>query len=112
MQLTASQIRYLLAIAELSQKRACVSSSDIADKLQVTRPSVNKMLAVLSDKSLLEKKRYGAVQLTDLGAKISSDCGERVVRLSDKLSGTLGFAPGDSKRCSIILISEMPNLTF
>lgn len=112
MQLTASQIRYLLAIAELSQKRACVSSSDIADKLQVTRPSVNKMLAVLSDKSLLEKKRYGAVQLTDLGAKISNDCGERVVRLSDKLSGTLGFAPGDSKRCSIILISEMPNLTF
>lgn len=55
MQLTASQVRYLLAIAELSKKSVSVSSSDIADKLQVTRPSVNKMVEVLSGKKLLEK---------------------------------------------------------
>ncbi len=112
MQLTASQVRYLLAIAELSQKSASVSSSDIADKLQVTRPSVNKMLTVLSGKRLLEKRRYGTVHLTDLGVKISSDCGARVTLLSDKLAGVLGFAPDDSKRCSIILVSEMPHLAL
>lgn len=78
MQLTASQLKYLLAIAELSQTRALVSSSDIADKLKVTRPSVNKMLKVLSSKELLEKKRYGTVRLTDFGVQFSSECTERV----------------------------------
>ena len=112
MQLTASQVRYLLAISELSEKRAAVSSSDIADMLKVTRPSVNKMLEVLSSKNLLEKKRYGTVRLTDLGVEISNDCGERVSRLSDKLADSLGFASDDIKRCSIILVSEMPDLTL
>lgn len=112
MQLTASQVRYLLAIAELSQKKTPVSSSDIADRLQVTRPSVNKMLSVLSEKSLLEKKRYGTVQLTALGAEISNDCNDRVSRMSDKLSGAFGCAPDDSRRCSIILVSEMPDLAL
>ncbi len=112
MQLTASQVRYLLAIADLSQKKTPVSSSDIADKLQVTRPSVNKMLSVLSEKKLLEKRRYGTVNLTALGVEISGDCGKRVSLLSDKLAGALGFAPDDSKRCSIILVSEMPDLAL
>lgn len=112
MHLTASQVKYLLAIAELSETRTSVSSSDIANRLNVTRPSVNKMLEVLSGKKLLEKKRYGAVHLTDLGVEISNDCGERVARLAIKLTNALGFAPDDVKRCSIILVSEMPDLAL
>ncbi len=112
MRLTASQVRYLLTIAELSEKRARVSSSDIANQLKVTRPSVNKMLEVLSGKHLLEKRRYGAVLLTELGVEISTDCRARVARLSHKLADSLGFSPDDVRRCSIILVSEMPDLAL
>lgn len=112
MQLTASQVKYLLAIAELSQTRALVSSSDIADKLKVTRPSVNKMLEVLSNKGLLEKKRYGAIRLTDFGAQFASECAERVTKLSIRLADTLCLAHEDIKRCSILLVSELPDLVL
>lgn len=112
MQLTASQLKYLLAIAELSQTRALVSSSDIADKLKVTRPSVNKMLEVLSSKELLEKKRYGTVRLTDFGVQFSSECTERVMKLSIRLANSLCFGSDDIKRCAILLVSALPDLAF
>lgn len=112
MQLTASQVKYLLTIAELSQTRALVSSSDIADKLKVTRPSVNKMLEALSSKGLLEKKRYGTVRLTNFGIHFSSECAERVTKLSIRLANSLNFAPDDIKRCAILLVSGLPDLAF
>lgn len=111
MQLTASQVRYLLAIYGLSAKRAEVSSSDIAAKLNVTRPSVNKMLQVLSDKKLLEKKRYGSARLTNLGNDVSKDYDHRVMRLAEKLTYSLDMSIDDINLCSIIIISELPNLS-
>jgi len=89
MQLTASQERYLLGIYELAMMKGKVSSSDIANLLSVTRPSVSRMLNVLARKKLLEKERYGLVRLTDLGLTYSADCIERVMTLSYKLANSL-----------------------
>ncbi|WMJ83042.1 hypothetical protein ACS3UN_00505 [Oscillospiraceae bacterium LTW-04] len=55
-------------------------------KLKVTRPSVNKMLAVLSGKGLLQKSV--AVRFARLIEAIM-------------LTSSLKFAPDDIKRCSI-----------
>lgn len=110
--LTASQIRYMLAIDELSVTAADVSSSDIADMLGVTRPSVNKMLEVLSEKNLLQKERYGQVRLTDTGMAVSRDYADRVIALSSKLADSLGCSAEDAKRCAIVIIVEMPNLAL
>ena len=59
MELSQAHLRYLLAIGELSQGKAAVSSTQVARVLQVSRPSVTRMLAVLAEKDLVTKERYG-----------------------------------------------------
>lgn len=65
MELSQAHLRYLLAIGELSQGKAAVSST------QVSRPSVTRMLAVLAEKDLVTKERYGKITLTETGAALA-----------------------------------------
>lgn len=65
MELSQAHLRYLLAIGELSQGKAAVSST------QVSRPSVTRMLAVLAEKDLVTKERYGKIILTETGAALA-----------------------------------------
>ena len=62
MELSQAHLRYLLAIGELSQGKAAVSSTQVARVLQVSRPSVTRMLAVLAEKDLVTKERYGSLK--------------------------------------------------
>ena len=65
MELTNTNVRYLLTIYHLSQARLEVSSKDIAQTLDVSRASVTSMMSILTDKRLVTKERYGKVHLTD-----------------------------------------------
>ena len=67
MELTNTNVRYLLTIYHLSQARLEVSSKDIAQTLDVSRASVTSMMSILTDKRLVTKERYGKVHLTDDG---------------------------------------------
>ena len=71
MELSQAHLRYLLAIGELSQGKAAVSSTQVARVLQVSRPSVTRMLAVLAEKDLVTKERYGKIILTETGAALA-----------------------------------------
>ena len=71
MELSQAHLRYLLAIGELSQGKAAVSSTQVARVLQVSRPSVTLMLAVLAEKDLVTKERYGKITLTETGAALA-----------------------------------------
>ena len=73
MELSQAHLRYLLAIGELSQGKAAVSSTQVARVLQVSRPSVTRMLAVLAEKDLVTKERYGKITLTETGAALGLD---------------------------------------
>ena len=73
MELSQAHLRYLLAIGELSQGKAAVSSTQVARVLQVSRPSVTRMLAVLAEKDLVTKERYGKITLTETGAALALD---------------------------------------
>ena len=50
MELTNTNVRYLLTIYHLSQARLEVSSKDIAQTLDVSRASVTSMMSILTDK--------------------------------------------------------------
>ena len=49
MELTNTNVRYLLTIYHLSQARLEVSSKDIAQTLDVSRASVTSMMSILTD---------------------------------------------------------------
>ena len=71
MELSQAHLRYLLAIGQLSPGKVAVSSAQVARALQVSRPSVTRMLAVLAEKDLVTKERYGKINLTETGADLS-----------------------------------------
>lgn len=74
MELSQAHLRYLLAIGELSQGKAAVSSTQVARVLQVSRPSVTRMLAVLAEKDLVTKERYGKITLRRRGRPWPISC--------------------------------------
>ena len=71
MELSQAHLRYLLAIGRLAREQAAVSSAQVARALQVSRPSVTRMLAILAEKDLVTKERYGKINLTETGAALA-----------------------------------------
>ena len=71
MELSQAHLRYLLAIGRLAREQAAVSSAQVARALQVSRPSVTRMLTVLAEKDLVTKARYGKITLTETGAALA-----------------------------------------
>ena len=71
--MSTARLRYLLTIYQLGQGGP-VRSVQIADRLDVTRASVNRMLAVLTREQVVQKEHYGRVQLTAQGLELASRC--------------------------------------
>ena len=66
-ELTAAHLRYLLAIYEVSQTHLDICSRSIAEKLNVTKPSVVRIMNLLMDRGMIVKEHYGKIYLTDRG---------------------------------------------
>ena len=71
MELSQAHLRYLLAIGRLAREQAAVSSAQVARALQVSRPSVTRMLSILAEKDLVTKERYSKITLTETGAALA-----------------------------------------
>ena len=99
MELSQAHLRYLLAIGELSQGKAAVSSTQVARVLQVSRPSVTRMLAVLAEKDLVTKERYGKIILTETGAALAHQLQAGLRDLERRLAsaGCRGPGPGPGR---------------
>lgn len=67
MKLTGSQEEYLKTIYLLEKNSKKVRVTDIALRLQITKPSVNKAINLLKDMGLINYKAYGDITLTKEG---------------------------------------------
>jgi Mn-dependent DtxR family transcriptional regulator len=70
MQVCSGQIRYLVAIVELSKKSNNVRGVDIARYLNITKPSVTKMLKCLVNSNLISQDSSFGIKLTQEGLEI------------------------------------------
>ena|SRR3989338_4737509 len=68
---SASREDYLRAVYHLMEENNEVRSIDLADYLNVTKPSVSEMLKELDKEGLIEHKKYSEVKLTGKGHKIA-----------------------------------------
>src|SRR3989338_11486849 len=68
---SASREDYLRAVYHLMEENNEVGSIDLADYLNVTKPSVSEMLRELSKEGLIGYKKYSKVKLTGKGHKIA-----------------------------------------
>ena len=67
--LTNSQEEYIKTIYILQKNNQKIRVTDIAKKLKITKPSVNKAINILKDLNLINYKTYGEISLTKDGEK-------------------------------------------
>ena len=70
--LSPSQKRYLIAAYALGKDGTEVRSRDIAEFLDVKRPSVSRMLQSLAESGMIEKEYYGTVRFTKQGIRTAA----------------------------------------
>lgn len=88
--LSASLEDYLEAILQLERSSRVARVSEIADQLEVSRPSVTGALKALASRGLVAHVRYGHVTLTEAGNVIAVEVERRHVAIRDFLIGVLG----------------------
>lgn len=69
--ISASNVRYLLALFELSKDSTGVKSSDIAERLNITKPSVHTMVKRFVQKGYVTQEKYEAIHLTAEGRRLA-----------------------------------------
>ncbi len=83
--LSASQIRYLLAMYDRCDENGRIRSVTIATALGVTKPSVHTMMKTLKDAGWIRKDQYGSVSFTAQGMQLC----EQYIRYYRLLCGYL-----------------------
>jgi DtxR family Mn-dependent transcriptional regulator len=89
--LTPSMEDYLKTIHSLKNEREYVRVKDIANKMDITMPSVSSALKNLEKQKLVRHSRYDSVGLTDRGMKVAEDICSRHRVIKDFLSQVLGL---------------------
>ncbi|GAH16221.1 unnamed protein product [marine sediment metagenome] len=83
---TRSMEDYLEAIWNLQDKKGYVKAKDIADKLEVTRPSVSEMIKKLSENEYIVYEKYGGIVFTAKGKKLAQEIKKRHTLLVEFLN--------------------------
>ena len=101
--LSASRQDYLEAILELSNENGQIRSIDIAEKLSVSRASVNKAIGILKTSGYVIQERYSYLSLTDSGKNAAGAVKERHSTIKCFLIDLLGVseATAESDACKI-----------
>jgi len=84
---------YLEAILDISKTSPEVRSIDIANKLNVSRPSVNRAIGKLKDQGFIEQEPYGSITLTESGEQRAMQVRQRHSLISGFLTNVLGVNP-------------------
>ena len=90
MDLSASLEDYLEVIAEIADSGDKVRSSNIADRLNVKRPSVTSALRQLSEKGLIKYRPYLPISLTPTGSRQAKNIQRRHSAMQEFLTKILG----------------------
>ena len=69
--ITKSQEEYIKTMYLLKQQNENIRVTDIANKMNCTKPSVNKALHILKNNGLINYETYGTIELTVEGEKLA-----------------------------------------
>lgn len=83
---------YLEAILRLSEEtgKDAVRTTDIANKLGVSKPSVSRAMSILKDDGFIEQETYGDIFLTEKGNRAASEVYDRHKKLTVFFRDILG----------------------
>lgn len=105
MKLSRAQIQYLLIIYEMLEKGP-VRLRDVAEILQVSKPSVHGMEEQFVRLGLLEKKRYMPIRMTEAGVKTVREYKGQLALLSGYLEKSLDLPREEAEESALALLGE------
>ena len=105
--LTASNIRYLLAVQQLTEQGARVRCVDVAKHLDVARPSALRALEYLGTLGIFEKSSQGIWSLTRSGMDLAQRYRAYYDTVENMLCRLLPPA-ADRPGLTLNLLSEVP----
>jgi len=106
--LSASNIRYLIAMHSLDSKDGmrCV---DIAESLNVTKPSVHRMVEILDGIGFVQQTKFGMIFLTKKGRELAARYAAYYDIICRFLCQKLGLSQDESKTAAIALLAGIPD---
>ncbi|MCL1911252.1 MAG: metal-dependent transcriptional regulator [Leptospirales bacterium] len=96
--LSSNMEDYLEAISRLSVENRVVRVKDIAKKLDIKMPSVTAALNRLREMEFIEYEKYGFIELTEKGKKISAQIYNKHKQLSDFFHNVLQLDPAAAEQ--------------
>ena len=111
MRLHRSGEDYLEAILILEQKRGYVRSSDVAEQINVTKPSVTNATRLLREGGFLTMDEEKLIHLTELGREVAESIYERHCILTEGLI-FLGVEPETAEQDACRIEHDISRETF
>lgn len=105
--LTASNLKYLLALLCLDTDGTGVRCVRVADSLGISKPSVHNMMNTFIEMELISKASYGRAVFTSEGRAVA----ERYSRYYDAVSALLGKAMPEITDVSAATYALLASLT-
>ena len=96
--ISKSSEEYLKTMYILKQQNGNVRVTDIAQKMNCTKPSVNKAIYNLKDEGLLNYESYGTIELTDSGENLAKKILEAYDIVYVLLKDVLNLEEEDAKK--------------
>ena len=91
MQITSSQEEYIKTIYILSKTEKEIRVTDIAKKLKITKPSVNRAIKNLAELNLIKYQTYGEIKIRTKGKELAQKILKKEDTLKIFLTGVLGI---------------------
>ena len=96
--ISKSQEEYLKTMYVLQKQNGNIRVTDIANKMNCTKPSVNKAIYNLKDEGLLNYESYGTIELTDSGENLAKKILEAYDIVYVFLKDVLNLEEDDAKK--------------
>ena len=96
--ISKSSEEYLKTMYILKQQNGNVRVTDIAQKMNCTKPSVNKAIYNLKDEGLLNYESYGTIELTESGENLAKKILEAYDIVYVFLKDVLNLEEDDAKK--------------
>lgn len=109
---TSSLQDYLEVILNLVQENKKARVTDIADRLEIAKPSVIQALTLLKEKGLIIQDRYGPVELTAEGRHYAQKIRHRHNVIYGFLTQVLKVSPQAAEKDACLMEHDLSGETF
>ena len=110
--MTSSLEDYLEAVFVLSKQKSNVRITDIAEHLQVSKPSVNRAINTLTQNGFLEHITYGDIVITPAGESYAANVLRRHKLIKEFLVNTLGVDEKNAENDACKMEHVMSSVTI